>query len=163
DRAPDLLRRERDVDVADAERRERVDDRVHDRRRRHAGGAFADAFDAEGVERSRRDGAIDDQRGHVVGPRGRGLRYRAREQKTVASRPGASCGGRPIPRWASSPTRSQPTIFSGTPFTWKPPLTGCKSSGLASRSRAASRRPLSRTWSEACASALPPRPALRLP
>ena len=46
-------------DVGDAERRERVDDRVDDRRRGADRAGLADALDAERVGRARGDGAAE--------------------------------------------------------------------------------------------------------
>ena len=60
-------------------------------------------------------------------------------------------------------TSFQATRLAGTPATWKPPGTPTTSSGAASSSRAAMRRPLSRTSTEPRASAPPPRATLRLP
>src|SRR5438445_336369 len=48
---PDLLRRQRHVDVADPEGREGVHDGGDERRRRHARAGFADALRAQRVER----------------------------------------------------------------------------------------------------------------
>ena len=59
DRFPDALGRRRHVDVGDAERRERVDDRVHHRRGRGDRARLADALDAHRVRRARRDRVVE--------------------------------------------------------------------------------------------------------
>src|SRR5262249_20275854 len=47
DRGPDLLRRQRHVEMCDAKGRQRIEYGVHDRRRRANRAAFADPFHAE--------------------------------------------------------------------------------------------------------------------
>ena len=56
---PDLLGRDRDVDVADAQVPQRIDHRVGDRRRGADRGRLADALGADRVVRRRRDGLAD--------------------------------------------------------------------------------------------------------
>ena len=67
---PDLLRRERQVESADAERLERVHDRVRDGRRRADRARLADALDPERIARRRRHGAAEDVIGNVLEARG---------------------------------------------------------------------------------------------
>ena len=68
-RLPDLLGRERHVEMAHAERRQRIEHGVGDRRRRAVGRQLADALEAqEIVGRGRGDG-LDGEVGHVVGAR----------------------------------------------------------------------------------------------
>src|SRR4029077_18470036 len=74
DRAPHLVARDRHVDVTHAERRQRVDDGVDERRRAADIRALADAFRADRVMRTRRDGfgglpvrRLERRRNQVVG------------------------------------------------------------------------------------------------
>src|SRR5262245_14534542 len=82
-RLPDALGPQRHVDVADLERVERVDHRVHHRRRRADGRRLADALGAERVDRSRRDRLVGDERREVVGPRHAVVHERAGHQLAV--------------------------------------------------------------------------------
>src|SRR5438067_2640915 len=55
DRAPQPFRRQRHLDMADAERLQRIDDGIGDRRRRADRAGLAAAFDPERVVRAKRD------------------------------------------------------------------------------------------------------------
>src|SRR5450759_4106624 len=79
-RLPHALRRRRHFDIPDAERRERVDDRVDHRRRRADRAGFAAALDPERVVRARRDFGADLERRQVVGARQRVVHQGAGQQ-----------------------------------------------------------------------------------
>src|SRR5262245_39788765 len=82
-RLPHALRRERHVEVPDPERRERVDDRVHDRGRRGDRPRLAGALDAERVHLGRRLGALDLEPGEEVGLRDRVVHHVAGHELTA--------------------------------------------------------------------------------
>src|SRR5436853_5717292 len=58
-RPPDAFRRQRKIEMHDADRIQRVEHRVGDRGRRSDGTGFADALDAERIDRRRRHRATE--------------------------------------------------------------------------------------------------------
>src|SRR5207237_8066345 len=67
DRLPPPLRRDRHVEVRDAERRQRVDHRIGNRRRTAVGAGLANAFGAERIERGWGHGMTHDNGWDGVG------------------------------------------------------------------------------------------------
>ena len=67
DRAPQAFGRQRHLDMADAERLQRVDDGVGDRRRRADRAGLAAAFDAERIGRARRRLEAEIEERQVIG------------------------------------------------------------------------------------------------
>src|SRR5256885_2594159 len=83
DRFPDATGGERHVEVADAERRQRIHHGIGHRGSRGDGSRLAGSLDAERVHRRRRLGAAQFEEWHVVGVRHRVVHERAGEERAV--------------------------------------------------------------------------------